>query len=380
MHPMRILLLCLVMLMGLMAPQAHAQSAEVQAMPGHITQDQPAAAPTPDGQPVERKHLMVPPKNPDGSIKVTPFFENPVMFVRDMQQNFYGAMSKSLKQMKQDGGSGQAAWWLMWVSLAYGVFHAAGPGHGKTVISGWLLATENELKRGILVAFMSAIVQAIVAIVLVSAALLLLEGASSAAKNAAGYLESTSYALIAGMGAYLLWTGLRTFMPKKVAAVSVGAAAVGHTHHFEIVNPLPAAHPHDHVHDANCDCGHAHVPLPQDVDKDWSWKRAFSLAFAVGIRPCTGALLVLLFANALGIYWAGVASTFVMALGTFATVAVIASIAVYSKKLANRIASRDDRWMQRLNIGLRLAGGAAILGLGVMLFISALSGPLTDSF
>lgn len=379
MHAMKILLLCLMMLVSLMAPQAYAQTAEVQTMPGHVTQDQPATTPPQDSQPLERKRLMVPPKNADGSIKVTPFLESPIMWVRDMQQNFYGAMSKSLKDVKSQGSA--AAWWLMWLSLGYGVFHAAGPGHGKTVISGWLLATENELRRGILVAFMSAIVQAVVAIIVVSAALLLLEGASAGAKNAAGYLESASYALIAAMGAYLLWTGLRAFLPvHKAVPASVGAAAISHSHHFEIVNPLPAAHGHDHVHDENCDCGHAHAPLPRDVANDWSWKRAFSLAFAVGVRPCTGALLVLLFANALGIYWAGVASTFVMALGTFATVAVIATIAVYSKKLANRIAARDDRWLSRLNVGLRLAGGAAILGLGVMLFIGGLSGSLPDSF
>ena len=68
---------------------------------------------------------------------------------------------------------------------------------------------------------------------------------------------------------------------------------------------------------------------------EWSLTKAFSLAFAVGIRPCTGAILVLILANALGIYWAGVASTLVMAaIGTFLTVSVIAAIAVYSKKLA----------------------------------------------
>ncbi|WP_196503497.1 nickel/cobalt transporter [Aestuariivirga litoralis] len=368
---MRHLLFCLCMLAGLWAAPGFAQ---VQ------PQDQPAVTQQQDSQPLNRRRLMVPPKNADGTIKVTPFFEDPVLWIRDQQQNFYGGMSKAMKDMKQ-GGSHQAAWFLLWLSLGYGVFHAAGPGHGKTVISGWLLATETQLRRGILVAFMSAIVQALVAIIVVSGALLLLEGATSAAKNMAGYLESLSYGLIAIMGAYLLWTGLLALLPRvSRKPVSVGAAAVAQTHHFEIVNPLPASHVHSHIDGADCDCGHAHAPSPKDVTSDWSWKRALSLSFAVGVRPCTGALLVLLFANALGIYWAGIAATFVMALGTFATVAAIASIAVYSKKLANRMASRNDAWMQRLNIALRLCGGAMILGLGIILSIGALSGSMPDSF
>jgi nickel/cobalt transporter (NicO) family protein len=62
-----------------------------------------------------------------------------------------------------------AAFMLMAMSFGYGVLHAAGPGHGKAVVSAWVLANERELKRGILIACMSAVFQALTAIVLVSA-------------------------------------------------------------------------------------------------------------------------------------------------------------------------------------------------------------------
>jgi nickel/cobalt transporter (NicO) family protein len=96
------------------------------------------------------------------------------------------------------------------------------------------------------------------------------------------------------------------------------------------------------------------------------------LAFAVGIRPCTGAILVLVFANGIGLYWAGVASTFAMALGTFITVSVIAALAVYSKKLAVKLASKNDRWLNWLGLGLRFGGGLAIAFLGTILFLGSL--------
>ncbi len=323
----------------------------------------------------DQRKLLVPHKNPDGSIRVVPFLTDPVLWVRGKQQNFYGAMSGALRAMR-DGNAFTSGIMLMFLSFGYGVFHAAGPGHGKAVISAWLLATENQLRRGILVAFMSAIVQAVTAVTIVSFLFLFVAGVGTAAKDVARFLEIGSYAMIATMGGYLFWTGLKLFsifakfpsFTKQSGLVSI-ANHSNPDQHFYILASTP------HVHGENCDCGHSHAPTAQDVTGSLTWYKAFSLAFAVGVRPCTGALLVLVFANTIGIYWAGVASTFAMALGTFITVSVVATIAVYSKKLAERLAARDSRWVGWLTIGLRLAGGAGILLFGIILMLGSLGGP-----
>jgi nickel/cobalt transporter (NicO) family protein len=296
---------------------------------------------------IDKKKLLVQPRNADGTPIMVSFWEDPVLWVREKQQAFYGSMSGALRQIKTSSPLA-AAWTLMFLSFGYGVFHAAGPGHGKTVISAWLLATENELKRGVVIAFLSSIIQAVVAILLVSILLLVVASAGSTARDFAGFLESASYAMIGAMGLYLIWTALRP--------------QVQHVHHDH--------HHHDHIHDENC--GHAHVAEAKQVRGQWSLTKAFSLAFAVGIRPCTGAILVLILANALGIYWAGVTSTLVMAFGTFLTVSIIAAIAVYSKKLAMRLAARDDKWLGWFAFALRLGGGLAIAGLGGLLFWGSL--------
>ena len=125
---------------------------------------------TTDSKPFDKRRLMVQPRNADGTITMPAFFDDPVLWVRDEQQNYYSAMSKSMRDL---GGQGwAAALGLMLLSLGYGVFHAAGPGHGKAVVSGWLLATESQLRRGILVAFLSAMLQSLVAVALVSAVLI----------------------------------------------------------------------------------------------------------------------------------------------------------------------------------------------------------------
>lgn len=325
---------------------------------------------------IDRRKLLVPQRNADGSIKVTPFLEDPVLWARDEQQRFYGRMSATLKAMRGPSAF-VAGWTLMLLSFAYGVLHAAGPGHGKAVISTWLLATENELRRGVLISFMSAIIQALTAIVLVSVLFLVVASVGSTARNVASVLESASYALIGLLGLYLIWTAVRLLAARRAAPSPAPAGittrqsvALSDFTGFEPMKNQAAAD--GHVHGPDCGCGHAHLPAAKDLKGDVSFLRAFSLAFAVGIRPCTGAILVLVFANGLGLYWAGIASTFAMALGTFITVSVIAAIAVYGKKLAARLARGNSGLLDWAAIGMRLLGGVAIAFLGTILFLGSL--------
>jgi nickel/cobalt transporter (NicO) family protein len=250
-----------------------------------------------------------------------------------------------------------SAWMLIMLSFGYGVFHAAGPGHGKTVISGWLLATEQQLKRGILVSFTSALVQALSAIAIVTTLLFLVKTVGSTARSVASVLELASYGMIAFLGFYLLWQAMGMIWPARLAL----AAAPGGSHH-------------PHVHDAHCT--HDHMPAPRELSRDWSLSRALSISFAVGIRPCTGAILALLFANAIGIYWAGVAATFVMAVGTALTVSAIAILAVLSKSAAMSFISGRQTWLQWTSFALRLSGGLLISFFGITLFLAALNGKL----
>ena len=343
------------------------------------TQEQPVAQEPAPAVKIDRKKLLVQPRNKDGSLQQVSFWEDPVLWAREKQQAFYGKLSATLRQMK--GGSPLAATWaLVLLSFGYGVFHAAGPGHGKAVISAWLLATENELRRGILISFLSALIQALTAILLVGILFLVVASVGSTARNVAGVLESASYGLIALLGAYLVWTAVTLLKPVRArpAAVPAFAGATATTRQSIALSDFAGFEPKrnsaaaDHVHGPDCGCGHSHLPDARDLRGDWSFAKAFSIAFAVGIRPCTGALLVLVFANGLGLYWAGILSTFAMAVGTFITVSVIAAVAVYSKKLATRMMRGQSRLLDWFGIGLRLAAGLAIAFLGTILFLGSL--------
>jgi len=309
---------------------------------------------------IDKRKLLVQPKNADGTVIEVPFTEDPVLWMRTKQQNFYGRMNNAIRQIKTSS-QGSAAWTLLTLSFFYGVFHAAGPGHGKAVVAGWVLATENELKRGIVIAFLSALFQALTAIVLVSALLLLVNGASAAARDVADFLESASFAMIAAMGAYLMWNGWRSIAPRAAAAKP----------HFELVSRPDSGHAlTEHVHDEFC--GHNHAPVASAVKGEWTWGRAVSMAFAVGLRPCSGAILVLVTSYALGLFWAGVASTLAMGFGVFLTIATIASLAVYAKSMALKLVGADTPWLAAIIKWGKLLAGLFILAFGSLLFVSSL--------
>ncbi|HEY7750428.1 MAG TPA: DUF1007 family protein [Aestuariivirgaceae bacterium] len=309
-----------------------------------------------------------------GGIAIPSVWSHPAGFILATQQSFYERISAAMSGMRA-GSSWAAAWTLMLLSLGYGVFHAAGPGHGKTVITGWLLATEQELRRGIIISFTSAMIQALTAIVIVSTLLLLVHAVGSSARSVASVLEAASYGMITLLGLYLVWQGMRYFWPGQKASPHARL----HTAHNHSHDNAHGYHAHDHAvhHVHNESCGHHHMPSAGDLRRDWSLTKALSISFAVGIRPCTGAILALLFANAIHLYWAGVAATFVMALGTALTVSAIAILAVFSKRTALRMVGRKQAWLDWSAFLLRIAGGAVIAALGATLFVASIQGYAT---
>ena len=309
---------------------------------------------------VDSKKLLVqpraaPPANPGWWTRLT-------TYIRYQQQNFYRQLATAIKQVKAEE-SLAAAWTLVFLSFLYGVFHAAGPGHGKAVISAYLLADERLLRRGVLLAFFASLMQAVTAIVLVTVVVLIISAAGRTATSIVTYLESASYALICVIGLYMLWSALRG--GHKHAHAHAGEEHVHSSHEH---------HDHSHHDHAHCEtCGHVHMPEPQQLADGWSLKKAASIAFAVGIRPCSGAVLVLLFANSLGLYIAGIGATFAMSLGTFITVSTIAVLTVLFKNAATSWLGPDSVWTGRAFRTLAILGALAIIVLGVILLTGSLT-------
>jgi nickel/cobalt exporter len=288
------------------------------------------------------------------------------------QALFYRSLAGLIRAAKTDGS---AYWGLIGISFIYGIFHAAGPGHGKAVISSYLLANEETWRRGIALSFASALLQALTAIVLVAVAALLIGATAKMMGDTVRAIEIASYALIVLLGARLFWVKGRGFLHALHAmrSGSANAHGDGHAHSHD-------GHTHDHHHAHEHDeeesalpWGHAHGPQPQELAGPGGWHRGLSAIVAVGLRPCSGAILVLVFALAQGLFWAGVVSTLVMGLGTAITVAAIASLAVGAKAAAKRFAATRAGYGLLVLRGLEAAAALMVMALGLLLLTGYLA-------
>ena len=289
------------------------------------------------------------------------------------QSEFYREMSSTIRAAKSDGS---AVWGLLAISFAYGIFHAAGPGHGKAVISSYLVANQETARRGIVLSFVSATLQSLVAVLIVAVGAWLLNVTAKTMCGAERVIAIASYGLIAAFGARLVWTKGAGFMralqvQPPAPALAMVSAAHDHDHHNH-----DHAHDHGHVHDEHC--GHSHGPLPGELAGPGGWRRGLGAIFAVGLRPCSGAILVLVFALAQGLFWAGIAATFVMGLGTAITVAAIAVLAVSAKSVARRISGAGEGRGALVMRGIEFAAAGLVLLFGIGLLSGYLfAEPLT---
>lgn len=304
-------------------------------------------------------------------------------WVAAQQTAFYSALTAAIKEIKADG---TAVWWLMALSFGYGVFHAAGPGHGKAVISSYVLANGETLKRGIVLSFASALAQAVTAIVLIGVATAILRMTSIAITETTRWFELGSYLAVMLLGVYLVWQKiLRPLLPVRrpaaLGAQAVAATGCGHAHHEHSRHDHHHhGHGHDHHHhhahdhdahpgEACSSCGHVHAPPVEMLKEPVSLARAWSVILAVGLRPCTGALVVLVFAISQGLALAGVAATFAMAIGTGLTVSVLATLAVTAKDVALKLTGSGGAvTVHRVAEGL---GALLVFLLGATLFVAA---------
>ena len=335
------------------------------------------------------------------------------------QSHFYRQLTAAVRAWQADGG---AAWTLIGLSFAYGVFHALGPGHGKAVISSYVLANRQTARNGALLALVASLVQALVAIALVAALALVFNATAATMNQATRWLELASYALVTLLGAWLVWVKavrpllrrrasvarstavpaaapVDTAAPVAVRSLAPGPALKGaaalraiavhapdfarqgdaqrlpQAHHPAAGHAASHGHAHDPHHHDDCGCGHVHVPPPEQVAGPLNWRRAWSAVLAVGLRPCSGALIVLVFALSQGFFLAGVASALAMGLGTGLTVAALACLAVAAGGAATALGSRlSSAGAARLRYGVEALAALAVLALGVLLLGGMLAG------
>jgi nickel/cobalt transporter (NicO) family protein len=248
------------------------------------------------------------------------------------QAEFSRAMTAAARAVRTDW---TALGGLVGLAFAYGVFHAAGPGHGKAIVASYVIANEAQLRRGAAIATAAAILQGIVAVALVAAFAAVLGATRQQMTSAVNTIELASYAAIAAFGFWLLIRKTRGLL-----ALARGDEALA--------------------------CDHFHMPEPGQAAK-LSLREAAAAVVAAGVRPCTGAILILVFTLAQGILWAGIAAVAAMAAGVALTTSGVAALAVYFKALAVRMAAGGGGWSLWAIAILETLAALAVTALGLLL-------------
>lgn len=269
------------------------------------------------------------------------------------QARFYQALRQAVTAAQANPS---AALFLAVVAFAYGVFHAAGPGHGKAIITSYMLANERALRRGMALSAFAAVLQALVAIAIVGIASIVLDATAQKMVAATHVVEVASYFCIAGFGLWLVWRKGADF----VAAWRAPSLPVASRFQCDNGSYGPGC----------LDCV---APDPRLLGENFSWRQGVATVVAAGSRPCSGALLVLVFASSQRAFATGILAVFAMAAGTALTTAALAAGAVLLKGAATKMLGAGQRRAELFGRLLEVAAACAILGLGASLLAGLLA-------
>ncbi len=276
-----------------------------------------------------------------------------LLTVQAFQRDLHRGLSDALRVIEAEGFGASSI--LVALSFFYGVFHAAGPGHGKIVISTYLLSHESQLRRGVILSFAAAMVQGVTAIVVVTSAVWLLNLSMRQTQGMANDVEVVSFALITLVGLLIIGTRLLRLRKSQLAVTAT-----------------------DHHHHKGAVCDHSHGPTADDLDAALSLRTFISIILSIGIRPCSGAVIVLLLAYSLNLWVAGLFAVLAMSLGTALTITLLAVLSIYLGQAARRFLTllpNSSEASARIMDVIGLVGGGAIFIFGLLLLNAALLTP-----
>lgn len=260
------------------------------------------------------------------------------LWLATQQAAFYQAIMAALRKIKSGGPETGA---LIWLGFAYGVIHAAGPGHGKAVIAGYIVANGKALREGIGLSVAAALLQAFIAIGIVTIFSLALGFTARQITGIGLGIEIASFICIAVLGGWLMQRKAR---------------------HLSLLLAGPAGQASDDL-----SCQHGHMPVPAEFATAGGWRGKAGIVLAAGLRPCSGAVILLVFALSQALLSIGILAVLAMAAGTALTTSVLAALAVYAKHTALHLASGRGRFWLIAGVGFQLLIGAFIALLGLLL-------------
>ncbi|MCK8151090.1 nickel/cobalt transporter [Citrobacter amalonaticus] len=236
--------------------------------------------------------------------------------------------------------------WLLTGAFLYGVLHAIGPGHGKFIVTTYLSTNKESLLAARVVPFIGSLMQGVSAILFVFILAIGFNLAAGDLSTSRWYVEKISAALIAGFGAFLIYQALKSIRPIT----------------FTRFTPL-------HSHDEKCGCGHHGVG---QTLVDGNWKTRLGVILAIGARPCSGAIMILLFSNALGIVTWGIAAVMTMSFGTALSIMGLSLAVRYARNQTLSWFGTGHPALKWLAPAAKIVGGVVLILFATILFLTVI--------
>ncbi|WGE90058.1 nickel/cobalt transporter [Actinobacillus arthritidis] len=289
--------------------------------------------------------------------------------VMEWQRAFNQQLSGSLSALAEN--SRQAGITLIVISFLYGVFHAVGPGHGKFILTSYLSLEKTELRQAMNISLLSALVQGLVAVCLVSIIIVMFTLSRHYFNLTLKWIERGSFLLMILFGFYWCINAIRALRPKVKSIPKISRITAVNLQKNDKITPL--VQPSLHIHAEHCGCGHQHLPSAEQMQRLNDWKSKWLIIMSIGARPCSGAILVLFLAYTLDLYWWGVLAALVMAIGTGMTLSLLAWLVLLARNKAIGLSSWyfSTQTNQYFSLGLRVCAGIALMILGMILFHSS---------
>ncbi|MDE1461309.1 nickel/cobalt transporter [Spartinivicinus poritis] len=288
-----------------------------------------------------------------------------VITVAEMHKTLHALLASHIRAVSENAFNYGGA--LVAFSFFYGAFHAVGPGHGKAVILTYLGTHKESMWKGIFISLSAAMLQSCIAIGLVSALAIVLKFNLAEVKDYGNNVAVVSYFMIIMLGLTLVSTSIHRLRKLRHASK--------HSDHYHYSHSDSDSHSHNshtHHHDSGCGCSHAHVP-----EENQSLWRTLTVILSMGFRPCSGAIVVLIYAHLVGVYFYGVIAALMMGLGTGLLVSVVAIAAHLARSKLERLVARSNKisFYPRLSISnyLRCIGGVFLVFLGWSLYSATLT-------
>ncbi|MFH0255920.1 nickel/cobalt transporter [Vibrio rumoiensis] len=258
------------------------------------------------------------------------------------------------------------------LSFAYGILHSLGPGHGKVIVTTYLATHPTKIKTSLILTVLAALTQALVAISLVSVLLWGFNASMKEVNQQSIYFIDASYLIMAYLGLSIIYSAIKHHIhsnkQQPKVNLSINKIQLSPSNPSSaMLKPQQNQHHLSHKHDQHCGCGHKHFASAEDINQATNLKQYITIILGIGMRPCTGAIMVLLFSHIMGLYWLGVVSSFLMGVGTAITISTIALLTISGKKIINIYRKPNKLNTRYISLVAKLLAGLLLITIGLLL-------------